>query len=441
VLLDWRMPGLDGIETARRIRERADPPKVILVTAHGREEVLRRAAEVGLSSFLIKPISRSTLFDTIIQLFGHEGTGASRRRTTFAPDRSMLAPIQGARILLVEDNEVNQQVAQELLEHAGFVVEVAADGREAIEAATSEAFDLVLMDIQMPEVDGLEATRRIKAMAEERDDARLRDLPIVAMTAHAMAGDREKSLEAGMVDHVNKPVDPEKLFAALARWIEPGERETPTVTLDREVAALLAPVPEIDGVDTEEGLARVGGNDAAYRKILRSFGRGQSEVVAEIRAALDEDDLETARRHAHTVKGAGGNIGAGALSEAAAALETSLKSEECDEALLETFEREMERVLDGLAQVLAEDEPTVTVGEAREADPVAVAPFLREIAGLVESDLTEAQERVEALAEHLAGTPLAGDQAELADRLDGFDTDGALETLRRMAAALEIDLE
>ena len=175
-------------------------------------------------------------------------------------------------MLLVEDNEINRQVAVELLETAGLVVTVASDGRQGVEAALGGDFDIVLMDVEMPELDGLEATRRIRA-SDRRDIA---DLPIVAMTAHAMAGDHDKSLEAGMNDHLTKPIDPDKLFAALLKWIRPGERPPPGLEAGRGEAGRDAegpPLPELPGIAVETGLARVGGNRRLYRELLVKFAR------------------------------------------------------------------------------------------------------------------------------------------------------------------------
>ena len=225
VLLDWKMPGLNGVEVARRIT--GDPAlaartsRILMVTAYGREEIMREAAASGVNAFLVKPVGPSVLFDTIMETFGREAPRRVRAVQQAAPSAAGLAAIAGARVLLAEDNEINQQVAQEILEGAGLAVTVAENGREAARMARETPYDLVLMDIQMPEMDGFTATRLIR----EKLDAEA--LPIVAMTANALAGDRDKSLAAGMNDHVTKPIDPEELFAALVRWIRPGQRSAP----------------------------------------------------------------------------------------------------------------------------------------------------------------------------------------------------------------------
>ena len=216
VIMDWKMPGLDGIETAHRIKTHPGLdtiPAIIMVTAYGREEIMRKAEKTGLDGFLIKPVNASVLFDTIIQAFGQEAAASGEVAGDLKTEKKGTDHIVGARVLLVEDNDINQQVAREILEGAGLIVSLADNGQEAVTAVQTGTYDVVLMDIQMPVMDGYAATRAIR-----RDD-RYKDLPILAMTAHAMAGDAQKSLDAGMQDHVTKPIDPEHLFAALQKWI------------------------------------------------------------------------------------------------------------------------------------------------------------------------------------------------------------------------------
>jgi two-component system sensor histidine kinase/response regulator len=221
VIMDWKMPGMDGIEASKLIKNHkglSKIPPIILVTAYGREEVMRQAEEVGFEGFLLKPISASMLFDTIMQAFGEEVPETSRIMQSHEQEAEALDHIRGANVLLVEDNEINQQVAKEILEGAGLIITLAADGQEGVNAVKEKNYDAVLMDVQMPIMDGYTATREI------RKDERFKDLPIIAMTAHAMAGDEEKSLEAGMSDHVAKPIDPDKLFSTLQKWIKPIEK-------------------------------------------------------------------------------------------------------------------------------------------------------------------------------------------------------------------------
>jgi two-component system, sensor histidine kinase and response regulator len=220
VVMDWKMPGMDGIEASRRIKAHAGLnkiPAIVLVTAYGREEIMQQADEVGLEGFLLKPVNPSMLLDTIMQALGKAQPEPSRLVRKYEQEAEVLEGIRGANVLLVEDNEINQQVAKEILEGAGLKITLANDGQEAVNAVKEHEYDAVLMDVQMPVMDGYTASREI------RKDVRFRELPIIAMTANAMAGDREKSLEAGMNDHVAKPIDTNELFSTLAKWIEPGD--------------------------------------------------------------------------------------------------------------------------------------------------------------------------------------------------------------------------
>ena len=214
VYIDWQMPTLDGIETSKQIMalENVPTPRLVMVTSYGREEVLKAAEDSGLDNVLVKPVTSSTLLDTTLTILraDEERRGTEEDRTEAHFDISQL---RGARVLLVEDNEINQEVALGQLEDAEVEVDIADNGEIAVNMVRSKDYDIVLMDMQMPVMDGIEATRIIRA------DSRFDQLPIVAMTANAMAADRDRCLEVGMNDHIAKPVDPDQLFGALSRWI------------------------------------------------------------------------------------------------------------------------------------------------------------------------------------------------------------------------------
>ena len=330
VLMDWRMPDLDGLSASRMIKrgkELSSRPAVIMLTAYGREEAMKGAEQAGLDGFLIKPVSQSMLLDAIMSAFGKQVLSArSEARESVAGDES-LALLRGAELLVVEDNEINQLVAREILEGAGFRVSLAGNGQEAVDAVRKKDFQAVLMDIQMPVLDGYGATRAIRA------EARFLDLPIIAMTANAMAGDREKALASGMNDHVAKPIDPEQLFASLARWIRPGEWEAgppgPGLGEDQtqKPEQKEADLPEsIPGVDLRDGLTRVGGNQELYRRLLLKVRDDYAEAEEEIKSLLDRGLAQEAERLAHSIKGVAGNVGAKSLQTAAARVEAVLKS-------------------------------------------------------------------------------------------------------------------
>ncbi len=357
VVMDWMMPGMNGIDAVRAIH--ASPkietrPRVIMVSAYGRDDVVDDARSAGVHAFLTKPVTPSTLLDATLDVMGHRAEEGLR----IEPARAAESRLLGARVLLVEDNEINQQVAQELLGQAGIDVTTADHGAAAIDflAARPEYFDAVLMDIQMPVMDGYAATRAI------RREARFADLPVIAMTANAMAGDRAKALAVGMNDHVAKPIDVAVLFDVLAKWIDvPESRDTANVVgfaaprdagdpcVPTEPVVLLVP-----GLDTTTGISRVGGNVVAYRKILMKFKESQADAPARIRAALNGGDHTTARREAHTLQGVAGNVGADSVHAAAKIVERLIDERADVEAELD----ELEIVLGALIRAMPSPPPS-----------------------------------------------------------------------------------
>jgi CheY-like chemotaxis protein len=331
VIIDWKMPGMDGIEASKRIKNHtglSKIPAIVLVTAYGREEVMQQADQLGLEGFLLKPVNPSMLFDTIIQAFGEAVPETSRVAQRHEQKAEALEHIQGATVLLVEDNEINQQVAREILEGAGLNVTLANDGQEAVNAVKESNYDAVLMDVQMPVMDGYTATREI------RKDKHFKDLPIIAMTAHAMAGDEDRSLQAGMNGHVTKPIDPDQLFSTLQKWIKPSEKrvqvQQPEVPVDQSESdkTVLAEeeLPEyLPGFDLADGLKRLQENKRLYRKLLLSFATDYNAVANEIRQALDAGDFDQVHSLVHNLKGLAGNLAATELQAAAMTMEKLVK--------------------------------------------------------------------------------------------------------------------
>ena len=356
VYLDWRMPEMDGMDTARRIKSLglSLPPVLMMVSAHGREEMLKQAETIGLDGVLVKPVNASLLFDSTMNLLSatwQEGAGDEVASAAGAlPDS--LAAVRGARILLVEDNEINQMVAREMLESAGLIVDVAENGKLGLERVQQAGYDLVFMDMQMPVMDGLTSTREIRKIAA------LARLPIVAMTANAMEQDRRLCIEAGMNDAVIKPIDPKALWAALVRWLPPRNAEPAPVrgTAGAEPPARRpAPddLPRVAGLDTELGLSRVLNKKPLYLTILRRFAAGYGSLGEKIQAALSIGDLATAERLAHSAKSVAANIGATGIQELAAGLEVALKQ---SDSAAEVQQRlgELERELGVLVAALSD---------------------------------------------------------------------------------------
>ncbi len=374
IFMDWRMPGMDGLQASRHIKSDETlkkQPAIVLVTAFGREEVREEAERVGLDGFLVKPVTKSMLVDTLVSVFATpDETGAA---VGAAAEDLGATRLKGARILLTEDNEINQQIAIELLEGAGATVQVANNGREAVERLTAAptAFDLVLMDLQMPEMDGHQATAKI------RSDPRFAKLPILAMTAHATIEERHRCLAAGMNDHISKPIDPALLFETVGRFYKPitsspspSEGES-VVARPREGARTpIEALPSIEGLDAKDGLARVAGNQKLYLKLLRQFAEQQGPSVEQIATALARGDTALAERLAHTLKGVAGNIGAKPVQAAAGALEKLIR----DQAAAAATESALRQVAVALDPLLAGLQSSLTAPEPATPLPTAAAP-------------------------------------------------------------------
>jgi PAS domain S-box-containing protein len=446
ILMDWQMPGMDGIEAARRIRSESQlpvKPPIIMVSAYGREELMRKAAKVGVASYLIKPVGPSVLFDTIAQVFGKNGHFTATQSAAGSEEEKQ--KLQGLRVLLVEDNEINCEVALELLSDAGINVTVAYDGKQGVEAVraaadTGQQYDAVLMDCQMPVLDGYEATRLL------RGEVRFADLPIIAMTANAMAGDREKCLAAGMNDHVTKPIEIQKLFTTLARWTHqpiapaiasftgPEDISTKESTEDNELT--------LPGVDVALGLSRVNGNRALYRRILTKFREGQTGIVEEIRIAQQAGDSELATRLAHTLKGVAGNIGAQELFTAAADVEQSLK--ERPEADIEVLLAHVSSRLMPILSAIASMDDTVRVEttssdsqSTAKLDRAVVEPLLKELEVLLQRSNTGASAVIEKLKPLLRDTDSGAVLAKMAKAIGDYDFDAASDLWPELARLLE----
>jgi len=442
VLMDYHMPGLDGIQTTLKIRDIQEPfhqPKIIMITAFGNEDEVQLVKQTELDGLLSKPVSISDLFDAIMTVFGKASTTRRKKRAAFETDTDALRPILGARILLVEDNEINQQVAQELLQNSGFIVDIAENGKIAVNTVEKTSYDLVLMDIQMPVMDGFEATRVI------RKNPKFKDLPILAMSASAMTQDREDAMAAGMNDHVPKPIEPVQLFSALLEWIEPGDRKLPEgfqqrpLSLEEDDDKL----PDLPGIDTTSGLARVGGNNKSYRNLLKKFVQNQSEAVTNIRKSLEEKDIELATRLAHTLKGVSGNIGAMALHGVAQDLEAGLKQDKfsISESLLENTESVLHEVVSVVSSLesLEKGQKNSLLQEVN-YDPDAIAPLLRELLQFLEDDDTEAAEVVEKLKPYLTDSPVVQQLADLEINIGDYEFELAIKQLHEIVAALDVSL-
>jgi two-component system sensor histidine kinase/response regulator len=434
VLLDWRMPGLDGIETARRIKGdgalRAQPA-IVIVTAFGQEGPPSEAEAAGIQGWLVKPISSSTLVNKLVELFApdHEGDALQE------PERPRY-DLTGLRILLAEDNKINRQIAVELLEGVGASVETAKNGREVVDTLLAEGgdkrFDLVLMDLQMPEMDGYQATARIKATP------RLATLPIIAMTAHALAEERDRCLAAGMRGHVSKPIDPDLLFGTLAGYRRPDRVAAVSASAGRAAQPRDARVPDIAGFDVAGALRRVAGDVKLYRSLLRQFAEQQAGTDSAIREALNRQDKVTAARLAHTIKGVAGSLGATSLQEIAAELERAVGGYDKARigACLPRFAVALAATIDAIGRHLMAE-----AHSAPAADPVTIAPLLARLRRhLVDSDGQSLSTFLET-RDRVAGPISEAELDDLQNLVGDFDFAAALERLDGIAQRLGLALE
>ena len=439
VLMDWKMPGMDGIEATRRIKANpalASIPAVLMVTAYSREEIRREAGDVGNDMLLVKPVTPSMLYDTIVSIFRDREDSPTPEESAGKLEVEGLDAVRGARLLLVEDNEINRQIAVELLEHERFFVSTAENGRVAVEMVASrtgeEAFDAVLMDVQMAVMDGYTATARIRDLPSPAGR-----VPIIAMTAHAMAAEREKCLAAGMDDFVCKPIDPKILLSALVKWIRPGRRELPAPVEDEAGGDRLGEIP---GFDVEAGLGRLAGNRAKYQKMLVSFGRSLGETQRELESALTRGDLESVRRKAHMLKGMAGNLGAGEISASAAELErlAAKRSLSAGHRAWRDYLEASGRALCALKGVEGGKWQADSASAPKEpGDTGRILELLAEIGGEISSEYMGAARKTEELCALLAGTNHAADAERLAALVDDFEEEQAQAHLRRMAEKLE----
>jgi two-component system, sensor histidine kinase and response regulator len=410
-----------------------------MVTAYGREEVLKQAEENAFANVLIKPVTPSMLFDSAIEVLG---AGQEKAYDLQPAPTIELARLRGARVLLAEDNELNQEVALGLLKDANLIIEVADNGQIAVEMAGSRSYDVVLMDMQMPVMDGVTATKAI------RSHAQLRNLPIIAMTANVMAADREKCIEAGMNDHVAKPIDPTELFATLLRWIKPrdGNGAAPPAALP---AATLSTPPgdpgsdrllEIPGVDTKSALRRTGGNRKRYESLLRKFAQPNAAGVEEIRSALAAGDTQAAARAAHSLKGAAANLGATALAEVAAKTETAVHLGQGVDEALRSLAVSFDTVVAAIRSSVP-PEPVAPVSGSAAADPSTVSEPLRRLEKLLKNDDGDAADFILEARPVLSKVLTEPEITTLSEQVGNFDFAAALQSLFDIARRLSLKLE
>ncbi len=333
-LIDWKMPNLDGLQVASQIKQNqsVNAPKILMVSANGSQELLNQIEQLDLDGFISKPITASRLLDGIMTAFGFAGSLPVRRHDQTPDIRGILA-LQGKHILLVEDNDMNLEVATEFLEKVGVVVTSAGNGQIALEKLHQQHFDLVLMDCQMPVMDGYQATRMI------RQNSQWVDLPVIAMTANAMTGDKEACLAAGMNDHIAKPLEVHLLYQTLLHYLAKGHVETVETAVQHTKPVVFDQWPEHAELDVDRGLQLVQNSTRLYQMIFERFASSQRQVAQAIRQAMLDDERGEAVRLAHTLKGVAGNLASPRLMELARQLESELKHQQAYSETLQQVEQ------------------------------------------------------------------------------------------------------
>jgi PAS domain S-box-containing protein len=426
VVLDWLMPQMEGLQVAQIIKNeirRDTDPHIIMVSGFSSGDVMDRPGGELIDQFLTKPVSPSHLFDAVMMAFGIKTQRKARAHGTRRDiDRQALRPVQGAHLLVVEDNEINQQVASELLGHAGFFVDIAENGQDALDKLYSKDYDCVLMDVQMPVMDGLTATLKI------REDKRFADLPVLAMTANATVEDSEKSLAHGMNDHIAKPINPETLFNALLKWIPHGQRELPETEESLMMGGDETELPDIPGLDMKSGVERLGGNTRSFLRLLDKFVQNQSDSINAIRTGVETGNAEEAVRHA--------NIGASELQKAATDLEAALKVNPSllPESLLTRAEAELEKVLLAIREV---SPGTATAKEGANVLSTDLIPQLEQLQEKLEAYDSEAEDLMEELLGQVAGSEVASWLEPVQSLIEKYDLETAAEELKPLISKIE----
>jgi two-component system sensor histidine kinase/response regulator len=454
VFLDWRMPpGMDGMCTAASIRALAlaVPPRMIMVSAFGREGLLEQSLNVGIDTVLVKPVVATALRAVLSQARCPKSgqlLEAAEADAAGGADPATLARRQlaGARVLLVDDNEFNQYVGTELLMSAGIRVDLADNGQIALERLRERRYDLVLMDMQMPVMDGVSTTRAIRQLPE------FADMPIVAMTANVMPHDRETCLNAGMCDVITKPIVADLLWQVLLRRIastHAGKRShedasapvaTSAPTTLRSAPPASLPLPsalpvsaelpdDVLELDMVAGLRRLGGNRRAYVNMLRLFIRNHRGTAAQIQAALEQDDWSSAERSAHSCRGVAGSIGATHLEKRARVLETALREHHPSDRI-DALLHEVGQLLDGLVQQLQCQLPPEPMLAPVSVQPGQFQALCDELATLLAENDSGA---VTLLDQHAPtfNAALGPDYPRFEDEVRNFEFDAAQEMLQR----------
>ncbi|MBF0444542.1 MAG: CHASE domain-containing protein [Magnetococcales bacterium] len=440
-LVDWLMPQMDGIETIRQISEItfqekiASGPKIIMLTSFSHEEELKKlVGKDDVDAFISKPINCSILFDTVMDIFGKDVSITYRSGREIVDPTLIADRIGGAKVLLVEDNAINCQVAKEILEGINLKVDLAQNGVQAVEKVLQETYDAVLMDVQMPIMDGYTATRSIRKFKQ------FNELPIIGLTAHAMKGDRELCLQAGMNDHVAKPINKNYLFSILSKWIpQKDQTERPKTLSVKKATVDIAGLPEIlPGIDIPSAIEQLNGNSTLFRSLLLEFAKNFANTATVIRSALNgnrQDDLKVAKNLAHSVKGMAGSLSAQPLFKAAKELDRVILGNNQSEwqTLIDIFDRELQQVLASIATISIDTTATITANMDAPAMQEKMQELLFALDRLLSNGDSNACSCWEELKPFLGENNIKEEVATLANCIDNFDFEEGQKTLHAIA--------
>ena len=422
VLMDWRMPGLDGIETSRRIQQLDNAPHILMVSAYDKEQAKANLQGVKIHQFIEKPVNHSILLDAIYTMLQQE---QPVRRPAAIID-SQIPNLSPYRILLVEDHPINRQVALGLLKDSKVQVDIAENGLLAIRRLQQQKYDLVLMDIQMPQMDGLTATQHI------RQQLMLTDLPIIAMTAHAMQSDIAQSKVAGMNEHLTKPIDPEQLYRTLLTYLTPvaaPARQAEDMVLSSNEQLLLTQLATVTDLDMTQALKNLGGKTALYLNLVRDFQQEHHNQVAELQDMYQQEQWQPLHLQVHSLKSTSAYIGAFTLSQSCQQVERGLAEGVAEPALFELMLHQLQQLQQQLTTLLPPATHKANF-DSLEAALQAILPLL------LESDFA-AEELVPALLELGKSQPCWPAICQIADEISDVEYERASSRCQQLLEQLQ----
>lgn len=446
VLVDWKMPDKNGIDTAGEIIEipgYENIPIVILVTALASNELSEKVIAKGVSGYLTKPVTTSTLYDTLSEVLGKIKKYPEVTSGKHSIPEKILDKISGAKILVVEDHKLNQQVTKGILERAGCLAMIAENGKEAVSLLIDgdASYDAVLMDLQMPVMDGYEATERI------RQNVKYQELPIIAMTAHAMPGEIKKCMDKGMDAHISKPIDVDELYITLAQFISVENKEGPP-KLDRQNEEPLSFPSSLPGFDVQDGLRRLGGNAKLYRKLILDFFKTIQAVPEKLKRALENSDYTSVQETIHSVKGLAGNVSARDFYHSAENFEKYFRTNNQEQlnALLKDLDHswktlsEAHSILTEVTRLRGALPEGNSHKKLSEADLEFITPQLKELSAMLRKNNIKARKILADIKPHLLAAKAHVEIQQVENMMDKLQFKSAWHVIQKLSRDLNITL-